>query len=100
MNAADPQPALLYSLGSLSLKNGLSDPNSNLALFAILFLSIGSCVFVSFVILICFRNHFQMMRALLGKFCSRDTVKFSFNGIGHSIICFQDLGRKPATKIS
>ena len=37
MNAANPQPALLYSLSSLSLWNGLSDPNSNLALFAILF---------------------------------------------------------------
>ena len=65
MNATVPRPALLYSLGPLSLWKGLSESNSNLALFAILFFSIGSCVFVSFVIIVCFRIHFQMMRALL-----------------------------------
>ena len=66
MNATDPQPALLYSLGPLSLWNRLSDSQILVWLYLRFFFFIGPCVFVSFVMVVCFRNHFQMMGALLG----------------------------------
>ena len=95
----------IHCMGEMACQNYLylimhSTLNSSLALFVMLFFFIGYCKLVSFVVIICFRNCFQMTRAVLRQLCSRDTIKFSFSEIGHSSICFHDLNRKPATKIS